>query len=278
VAIFAAIVFFIGALYFFHYFFIVLCLALSGLICTGPGKRWFEKTGDFTLTPRIRFLSCVILVVFCIPLWPYYIQVDADAEQARQEAVKKAQQFTADSLKQENNRRDSLASYLTAAKLPPSPTALNRLKYAEKFAVAESERQQVQAALSRMTSQYIATLIRQQRFDDAMPVLEGAMKDNSQSPELLYDRALCYLSHKNMVLAVNDLDSAMTKGFKGANGLYNKINPLRKRIIGYETLCSDGTSSNATGRGACSWHGGVAEWNHPIYETYRKYGNRQDNL
>jgi hypothetical protein len=24
--------------------------------------------------------------------------------------------------------------------------------------------------------------------------------------------------------------------------------------------CSDGTTSSATGRGACSWHGGVAEW------------------
>ncbi len=25
-------------------------------------------------------------------------------------------------------------------------------------------------------------------------------------------------------------------------------------------LCRDGSTSSATGRGACSWHGGVAEW------------------
>ena len=24
--------------------------------------------------------------------------------------------------------------------------------------------------------------------------------------------------------------------------------------------CSDGISSSATGRGACSWHGGVSSW------------------
>jgi len=25
-------------------------------------------------------------------------------------------------------------------------------------------------------------------------------------------------------------------------------------------ICNDGTTSGATGRGACSWHGGVREW------------------
>ena len=31
-------------------------------------------------------------------------------------------------------------------------------------------------------------------------------------------------------------------------------------------LCHDGTTSSATGRGACSWHGGVAEW---LYEAVK---------
>lgn len=36
-------------------------------------------------------------------------------------------------------------------------------------------------------------------------------------------------------------------------------------VTGYCTLCNDGTYSPscATGRGACSWHGGVAQWNAP---------------
>lgn len=39
----------------------------------------------------------------------------------------------------------------------------------------------------------------------------------------------------------------------------------REEITGYCTLCNDGTYSPscATGRGACSYHGGVAQWNAP---------------
>lgn len=40
-----------------------------------------------------------------------------------------------------------------------------------------------------------------------------------------------------------------------------------KQVVGYCTLCNDGTYSPscATGRGACSRHGGVAQWNAPRY-------------
>lgn len=32
-------------------------------------------------------------------------------------------------------------------------------------------------------------------------------------------------------------------------------------------ICRDGTTSSATGGGACSWHGGVAEWLHEAVKT-----------
>lgn len=40
-----------------------------------------------------------------------------------------------------------------------------------------------------------------------------------------------------------------------------------KKVASYCTLCNDGTYSPscATGRGACSHHGGVAQWNAPRY-------------
>jgi hypothetical protein len=44
--------------------------------------------------------------------------------------------------------------------------------------------------------------------------------------------------------------------------LYKKSSKTEKHRIG--AICSDGTNSSATGRGACSWHGGVEEW---LYET-----------
>lgn len=43
----------------------------------------------------------------------------------------------------------------------------------------------------------------------------------------------------------------------------------KKIIVDYRTLCRDGeySPSNAKGRGACSHHGGVADWNAPVYGT-----------
>jgi hypothetical protein len=44
------------------------------------------------------------------------------------------------------------------------------------------------------------------------------------------------------------------------------VTTYKEEVRGYCTLCSDGTYSPtcATGRGACSHHGGVAQWNAPI--------------
>lgn len=44
-----------------------------------------------------------------------------------------------------------------------------------------------------------------------------------------------------------------------------QVTTYQEKVTGYCTLCRDGTYSPscATGRGACSWHGGVAQWNAP---------------
>lgn len=44
------------------------------------------------------------------------------------------------------------------------------------------------------------------------------------------------------------------------------VTTYQEKVTGYCTLCSDGSYSPscATGRGACSHHGGVAQWNAPI--------------
>lgn len=46
-----------------------------------------------------------------------------------------------------------------------------------------------------------------------------------------------------------------------------------KEIVGYCTSCNDGTRSPScsTGSGTCSHHGGVDEWNAPIYRDVPKY-------
>ncbi len=51
------------------------------------------------------------------------------------------------------------------------------------------------------------------------------------------------------------------------------VTKYKKEIINYCTLCNDGTYSPtcATGRGACSHHGGVAQWNAPVYGQVAYY-------
>lgn len=51
------------------------------------------------------------------------------------------------------------------------------------------------------------------------------------------------------------------------------VTTYKEETTGYCTLCADGTYSPtcATGRGACSWHGGVAQWNAPIISKVPVY-------
>lgn len=54
------------------------------------------------------------------------------------------------------------------------------------------------------------------------------------------------------------------------------VTTYKEVFIGYCTLCNDGTYSPscATGRGACSYHGGVAEWNAARYSTKPEYSTK----
>lgn len=58
------------------------------------------------------------------------------------------------------------------------------------------------------------------------------------------------------------------KGLTPIETIANKIHEESKYTYRVGAICADGWPSNATGRGACSHHGGVAKW---IYDTaYRK--------
>jgi hypothetical protein len=84
------------------------------------------------------------------------------------------------------------------------------------------------------------------------------------------------------VVSSTDTCDAVEYGFcqKAPGDFYYKIQetpavaykpgiPDRKEVVGYCTLCNDGTFSPscAVGRGACSWHGGVSAYNVARYRT-----------
>jgi len=54
------------------------------------------------------------------------------------------------------------------------------------------------------------------------------------------------------------------------------VTTYKQEVTGYCTLCNDGTYSPscATGRGTCSHHHGVAEWNAPEYSNVPVYSTK----
>lgn len=89
--------------------------------------------------------------------------------------------------------------------------------------------------------------------------------------EILLNKGTCLLKLGKTVDALYTLKEASRFGSAEADYLLNKVNPTIKVIIGYTTRCCDGWASSAKGRGACSHHGGVCDWNEPIYEERKKY-------
>ncbi len=53
-------------------------------------------------------------------------------------------------------------------------------------------------------------------------------------------------------------------GFTSVETLTKRCMEAHSSTVRVGAICSDGWRSHATGRGACSWHGGVSEW---IYTT-----------
>ena len=81
----------------------------------------------------------------------------------------------------------------------------------------------------------------------AMPMCDGTItKDNCKHEGAIYKTYIYF-------------PAVAEKSHKIIDTTYKEV------VTSYCTLCSDGTYSPscATGRGACSWHGGVAQWNAP---------------
>jgi len=113
--------------------------------------------------------------------------------------------------------------------------------------------------------------IARHKYDQAIEDLNALADNNYDLGSTYYKRAKCYQKKRSKQKAVDDLKLAIKQGHLDAEKLHEKINPERKRVSYYITRCCDGSTSSAKGRGACSHHGGVCNWNEPVYETYRKY-------
>lgn len=252
-----------------------LIYGLIGLILIPPGQEFIEKKLKFNFNNKIKSIFGVGLFLLSIPLNQHYTEVD------KQDAIKqksfdenvKREQIIAN--KKEVQRKDSLNFYISSVKkLSEShrgTDALKTLNYATIFVKLGNEKSTLAKLKNTVLSNKILDQIQNGKYIDVLPEVERLLATDSNNTDFLYNRALCFSKIGKTKEAVVDLKNAIELGCEKADKLHNKINPIRKKIIGYETLCCDGSTSNNNGRGACSRHDGVCDWNHPIYVEYRKY-------
>jgi tetratricopeptide (TPR) repeat protein len=270
-----AVLFFISAIAFINHPLLTFLFGSIGIVLLPQGNRWIEKQLRFRLTSKIKLIFGAVLFVIALPLVNYYQDIDnKKAFELKVKTEKEAAEKLAEEQK-EKQRKDSLNFYLQeAASLEQNSKideALTIIYYTSNFSPTEAEQSEIDKTKNQLLATKTFALIAKGKYKAALPELTNFLNSDPNNSELLYNRALCYSKTGKIQAAVNDLQPLLQLGNEAANKLYEKINPVRKRIIGYETLCCDGTTSSARGRGACSWHGGVCNWNHPIYEESRKY-------
>jgi len=255
----------------------VLFFVLGGLgfLLLPPGHKWIEKKLRFSLTTKIKAVAVATLFIIAVPLTNHYNEVDQVKEEKLQLLAKKEEAKKKAEEQAEQERKDSLEFYLQtgriALKKQNAAQGEVALAKAMQFVVADSERKLLEEEKIYIAALRSRELIKTGNYKKALTELNTLIAKSPGNDALFYSRALCYSKTGQMADAVSDCKKAMELGNEEADKLHEKINPIRKRVAYYVTRCCDGSTSYAKGRGACSHHGGVCDWNDPVYEEYRKY-------
>lgn len=269
------ILFFIFALVNLNHFLLFLLLGFLGFMLIPPGHRFLEKKLRFRLAPRIKAVAASALFFCSVPVSSHYDDIDRKAALQVKQAEEKSAKEKEIAAQKDQQRKDSLAWYIQQSNQLASAHKLDDanqlLQKAQAFVVTQEERDQVANQQVGIKSITALVKVKAGEYEDALSEIEGLLLLNPSNRELQYNKALCKSKMGNIQEAVTDLKPLLAAEYPDAVTLHNKINPVRKRITGTCTRCCDGSTSYATGRGACSHHGGVCNWNEPIYEESRKY-------
>ena len=252
-----------------------LIFGLTGLILIPPGHQFIERKLKFRLTPTIKAITASALFIGSMPLTRHYNDVDQQISRQQKLTVEKAAKEKAIADEKEQQRKDSLAFYIhqgnRLAKEHKIDEANKQLQYATAFAALPADKEQIEKEKISIAAIKTFDLVETGKYESALSEINTLLPSDPSNPELLYNRAICYSKTGRIQEAVTDLKLLVQSGNTEAEKLHDKINPIRKRVAYHVTRCCDGTTSDATGRGACSNHGGVCNWNEPVYEEYRKY-------
>lgn len=247
-------------------------LLLLAFFASPWGRHRIENWLRFYFTPTLKTGVLGLLVISCVVTGQQYREQIAQAAEASRLAAIAKQKAEQEANRRAMLRLDSLRTYITKGdgqlKKGAYATSIGFYKQAVRLTseVNGTERHQIWAGLAE-------SYFRTKQHQLAVQQYNALMADGSADPEYHYKRALCYQKLGRKREAIADLYEASEAGYKPATKLYDQLNPLLRKLLYYQTVCCDGSDSpsNAKGSGACSHHGGVCNWNKPIYETYRKY-------
>jgi tetratricopeptide (TPR) repeat protein len=246
-----------------------------GFMLIPPGHNWIEKKFKFRLTTKIKSIFVSGLFLFSVPLLSHYDTIDKQEAHQLKLKTDQEEKARAEMQKEEQIRNDSLTFYINAssdlANQHKTDEALKKIENAVSFAKLSTDKERVSVEKNKILTIKTLDLVTSKKYKLALPELDELISKEGSNSNLFYNRAICYSKTGKIKEAVEDCKTAIELGNENADKLYNKINPIKKRVAYYVTRCCDGSTSSATGRGACSHHGGVCDWNDPVYEEYRKY-------
>lgn len=264
-----AIIFFISSLAFiFTRFWQGLLFLVIGFVVLPNGHNWIERKLRFKFKTLPKTILCIFLLVFALIIGDNYEK--KEKEIAEIERIEKEKEHLAKEKAEqaEKARIDSLSIFQNAAIQQINENKLKDAYNSIQKALRLSNTNNEKNKSNSINADY---LLKSSKYLDAIAEFTSLIRNNFNLSDTYYKRAICYQKTKKIQEAVNDLREAIKLGNDEANQLHERVNPIKKKLVGYTTLCCDGTTSSNRGRGACSRHGGVCDWNHPVYEEYRQY-------
>jgi len=252
-----------------------LVFGLLGFILIPPGHRFLERMLRFRLTPKIKTITTSALFIGSLPLVDHYNEINRQQVLLQKQLDEKAAKEKAIAEQKAQQRKDSLAYYIQQsnqlAAAHKFDVAEQQLQLAQSFAANKADSDQVLDGKITIESVKAIDKVKAGKYEDALYDIGSLLAIHPSNQELRYYKALCKSKTDDVQGAVTELKPLVEAGYAPAIALHDKINPLRKHVAYYVTRCCDGSSSDAKGSGACSHHGGVCNWNEPVYEESRKY-------
>jgi len=249
----------------FSHFPVGFLFLIIGLMLLPPVHALLEKKLRFRFTWLIKSITCILLFITAIYLEGKYDLSDqriAHAEKQISDKVEKENQL----IKAEEEKKEKQQKISFDLNMVRADSAANKKNYKKAILFIDEALKFVNGNSYEAYYKRASFKFNAKQYAESVEDYNYLINNDYKKDIVYYERAQCYIKQNKKQQAVEDLRQAKKLGNADADKLYEKINPERRRVAYYVTRCCDGSTSSSTGRGTCSHHGGVCDWNDPVYE------------